>query len=147
MLNNFNSPFYLLIQMNTIFIKSYNLCDNFLSKVQEILNKKKKRKQNLENALESLKNQLINYGASKIILFGSLNSGEIEVNSDLDLFVLMPATKSGKLWMNYIYENIERDIACDIIAYNTQEYEENKETSSFLSEILKTGKIIYEEKL
>lgn len=133
--------------MNTIFIKSYNLCDNFLSKVQEILNKKKKRKQNLENALESLKNQLINYGASKIILFGSLNSGEIEVNSDLDLFVLMPATKSGKLWMNYIYENIERDIACDIIAYNTQEYEENKETSSFLSEILKTGKIIYEEKL
>jgi predicted nucleotidyltransferase len=93
-----NSPFYLLIHMNTNSIKSYNLCDYFLSRVQEILKKKKKRKENLEAALKSLKNQLINFGASKIILFGSLNSGDIEVNSDLDLFVLMPSTKTGKLW-------------------------------------------------
>ena len=133
--------------MNTNSIKSYNLRDYFLSRVQEILNQKKKRKENLEAALKSLKNQLINFGASKIILFGSLNSGDIEVNSDLDLFVLMPSTKTGKLWTSYIYENLERDIACDIITYNEQEFEENKETNSFLSEILKTGKIVYEEKL
>ncbi len=42
-------------------------------------------------------------GAQKIILFGSLASGDVDVNSDLDLFVLMPSAKTGKEWTDIIY--------------------------------------------
>ncbi|MCS7202697.1 MAG: nucleotidyltransferase domain-containing protein [Dictyoglomus sp.] len=46
----------------------------------------------LFNILEELKK----LGALKIILFGSLVHGDVDVNSDLDLLVIMPNTKSGK---------------------------------------------------
>ncbi|MEN2983656.1 MAG: hypothetical protein ABDH25_01350 [Dictyoglomaceae bacterium] len=41
--------------------------------------------------------ELKKLGASKIILFGSLAHG------DVDLLVIMPNTKSGKEWSNLIY--------------------------------------------
>ena len=115
-----------------------------MSRVQSILNQKKERKKQLELALKSIKDQLVKYGAIKIILFGSLSTGKIDVYSDLDLFVLMPSDKTGKEWMNFMYENIDRKIACDIIIYNDKEFKENLSTSSFLSEIINTGEILYE---
>ena len=115
-----------------------------MSRVQSILNQKKERKKQLELALKSIKDQLVKYGAIKIILFGSLSTGKIDVYSDLDLFVLMPSDKTGKEWMNFMYENIDRKIACDIIIYNVKEFKENLSTSSFLSEIINTGEILYE---
>ena len=77
-----------------------------MSRVQSILNQKKERKKQLELALKSIKDQLVKYGAIKIILFGSLSTGKIDVYSDLDLFVLMPSDKTGKEWMNFMYENM-----------------------------------------
>lgn len=120
---------------------------NNLSKIVEILKRKEERKKQLEMALESLRIQLIDLGAKKIILFGSLNENEIDVNSDLDLFVLMPSTKTGKEWTSYIYENLERDIASDIIAYNEDEFRKYLPNSSFLKEINDEGKVIHEARL
>ncbi len=119
------------------------MLDN-LSKIVEISKRKEERKKQLETALESLRIQLINLGAKKIILFGSLNENEIDVNSDLDLFVLMPSSKTGKEWISYIYENLERDVASDIIVYNEDEFHEQLPNNSFLREIKKNGKILYE---
>jgi len=115
-----------------------------LSKIVEILKRKEERKKQLEIALESLRIQLIDLGAKKIILFGSLNENEIDVNSDLDLFVLMPSSKTGKEWTSYIYENLERDIASDIIAYNEDEFWKYLPNSSFLKEINDRGNVIHE---
>jgi predicted nucleotidyltransferase len=118
-----------------------------MSKVQEIIQRKKERKQRLEAALESIKHQLIRLGALKIILFGSLNEGNIDRYSDLDLFVVMPSVRTGKEWMDIIYKNINREIASDIIVYNEKEYEKNLNTNSFVIEINNTGKILYEAEL
>lgn len=117
-----------------------------MSRVQEIIERKKIRKEKLKAALESIKHQLIGLGALKIILFGSLNDGNIDRYSDLDLFVVMPSVKTGKEWMNFLYKKIHRDIASDIIVYNEREYNENLNTSSFITEINNTGRIIYEAK-
>ena len=106
-----------------------------MSKVQEIIKQKKKRKERLESALETIKHQLINIGALKIILFGSLNEDNIDRYSDLDLFVVMPSVKTGKEWMDFIYKNIDREIATDIIVYNEKEFEKN------------LNKILYEAEL
>ncbi|MFO7797432.1 MAG: nucleotidyltransferase family protein [Promethearchaeati archaeon] len=115
-----------------------------MSRVQEIIKRRRKRKRRLEAALESIKSQLINFGALKIILFGSLNNGTIDSYSDLDLLVVMPSYKSGKEWMDFIYTNINRDIASDILVYNEKEFNRNLVSNSFLIEINNTGKVIYE---
>lgn len=116
-----------------------------MSKLKKILRRKEKRKDRLQTSLNSIIRQLKDIGALKIILFGSFAKGDIDVYSDLDLFVFMPSTKTGKEWMNLIYENIERRVASDIIVYNQKEFDERLPTSSLLQNIINSGKVVYEK--
>lgn len=115
--------------------------------LNDILKRKSERKEKLKNSLNSIKNQLIKIGAEKIIIFGSYAKEDIDINSDLDLLIVMPSTKTGKEWIKYIYDIIDSNIATDIIAYNRNEFQEKLITNSFLSHIKNTGTIIYEKAL
>ena len=116
-----------------------------MSNLAKILKRKAERKKKLQQSLESLINQLKSLGALKIILFGSLARDEIDINSDLDVFVLMPSNKSGKEWMDIIYEKREIGVAADIIAYNLEEFKKKLSVSSFLGNIINSGRILYEK--
>lgn len=116
-----------------------------MSKLKEILQRKMDREERLKAATKSITEQLVELGALKVILFGSLAEGTVDVHSDLDLLVIMPPIKSGKEWMSYIYENVNRGIASDIIAYNPDEFREKLPTSSFLRHALDSGRVIYEK--
>ena len=116
-----------------------------MSQLKKILARKEERKKKLARALSSAVAQLKGWGAEKIILFGSSSRGDIDTHSDLDILVIMPEQKTGKEWMRYIYENIEKDVASDILAYNEPEFEENLPKSSFLSTIVKSGRVVYEK--
>ncbi len=113
-------------------------------KVSEILHRKSERKTRLEKCLDLIVDQLKNMGALKIVLFGSLLRGNVDLNSDIDLFVIMPSTKTGKEWMGEIYQKVERKISSNIIVYNIEEFGEKLPSSSFLQNIIK-GKVIYEK--
>ncbi|MGQ9609606.1 MAG: nucleotidyltransferase family protein [bacterium] len=116
-----------------------------MSKLDEIIKRKNDREKKLKESLASIKEQLIKHGAIKIILFGSLAYRKVDVNSDLDLFVIMPSVKSSKEWMKFIYDNIEFGISSDIIVYNEEEFKENLPVSRFIRNILESGKVIYEK--
>ena len=118
-----------------------------MSKLEEILQRKKEREERLKSSLASVTKQLRDLGALKIILFGSLAEEDVDVSSDLDLLIIMPPEKSGKEWMRLIYDNIEPGIASDIIIYNQKELQESLARSSFLRGILDSGRIIYEKAL
>jgi predicted nucleotidyltransferase len=118
-----------------------------MSKLKEILQRKKEREEKLKSSLISVTRQLRDIGALKIILFGSLAEEDVDVSSDLDLLVIMPAEKSGKEWMKLVYENIDVGIASNIIIYNQKELQENLATSSFLRGILNSGRTVYEKAL
>ena len=105
---------------------------------------KKKGEARLQEALESIVGQLKKLGALKIIVFGSFAHDKVDVNSDLDLFVLMPSTRSGKEWLDIVYDTIERSVASDIIVYNDREFRERLPTSAFLQNVIK-GKVVYEK--
>ncbi len=111
----------------------------------EILKRKEQRKQKLEESLDSIVRQLAELGALRIILFGSLADGEVDVYSDLDLLVIMPESKSGREWMKIIYSSLDRGVASDIIAYNREEFERDLPVKSFLREVVRTGKVVYEQ--
>lgn len=116
-----------------------------MSRLKEILQRKSERKARLQVSLDSIINQLKNIGALEVILFGSLAKGDVDVYSDLDLLVIMPSIRTGKEWMHLIYEKVERGIASDIIVYNQKEFHEELPTSSFLQNIINSGRVVYEK--
>ena len=77
-----------------------------VSSLEEIKSRKRRRKKDLEKALEEIKKQLITMGAIKIILFGSLAKNNIRSWSDLDILCVMPATKTGKKWQRVQVMNV-----------------------------------------
>jgi len=108
-----------------------------MSRIKEILSKKIERKKTLLASLDSIVDQLKAMGALKIVLFGSLLRDELDVNSDLDLFVVMPSVKKGKEWMDVI---MTRSIGMSpqiIIVYNEKEFQQELPVNSFLKNILK----------
>jgi len=116
-----------------------------MSKLKEILLKKQERKSRLQSCLDRIVPRLKNMGAIKIVLFGSLVNGEVDITSDLDLFILMPSARSGKEWKRLIYDKVEMNVASDIIVYNQKEFDEMLPGSSFLQNIMNTGRAIYEK--
>lgn len=83
----------------------------------------------------------------KIVLFGSYANGTATDDSDLDLLIL----KETDLRMNHRAREILRltrgmKIPVDIVVYTQNEIEKWRDTpNSFVSEVLKNGKILYEQ--
>jgi predicted nucleotidyltransferase len=113
--------------------------------LQEIRSRKKTRKNKLEKELEKVKKLLISMGALKIIVFGSYAQKRVTRNSDLDIIAVMPPAKSGKEWMKKIYDESDREVDCDILAYTKEELERAIPVSGFIRHALKTGRVIYEK--
>ncbi len=118
-----------------------------VSRLKEILHKKRQREERLESALQSVTARLRDLGALKVVVFGSLAHRDVDAFSDLDLLVVMPPEKSGREWSRTIYESMDLGIASDLIIYNEKELEENLATSSFLRGILDSGRTVYEKTL
>lgn len=102
------------------------------------------RRRSIEENLERIKKQLRDMGALRIILFGSYAQERICSWSDLDIICIMPSTKTGKEWMSKIYDEINRDIDCDILAYTREDLDRTIPVSRFLRHALSTGRVIYE---
>ncbi|MEI8202977.1 MAG: nucleotidyltransferase domain-containing protein [Bacteroidota bacterium] len=86
------------------------------------------------------------YNPDKIILFGSYASGNPDENSDLDLFVIketdLPRPQRTIQLRKMLYGSM---IPIDLIVYTPKEIDESKEnTSSFVYQVLHSGKTMYE---
>ncbi len=116
-----------------------------MQRLKEISEKISNRKIKLRKSLDSIIRQLKDFGAIKVYLFGSFARDEIDVNSDIDLLAIMPSNKTGKEWLSFIYSNIKRDIASDIIVFNDNEFRNQLSSNSFLKNIINSGRLVYEK--
>jgi predicted nucleotidyltransferase len=112
--------------------------------LRSILERKEQRRQALERNLPRVVQQLKALGALKLILFGSFARGDTGGWSDLDIIAIMPCSLTSHEWTKRIYAEVERGIACDILAYSETDWQEMLPTSSFLRRALKEGKVLYE---
>ena len=112
--------------------------------LKKLRDRKLRRKRILERELERIAGHLIEFGALRIILFGSYAQGRTRSFSDLDIISVMPETMTGREWMSKIYEEIDREVSCDILAYTDKELDRIITVSRFLRHALKTGRVIYE---
>jgi predicted nucleotidyltransferase len=108
--------------------------------------KKEARRRLLESELEKIACQLQEMVALKIVLFGSMAEDCIRSSSDIDLIAIMPLKMTGKQWMGKIYEEIDRQVDSDILAFTEVELKKALPMSRFLRHALATGKVIYEKR-
>jgi len=86
------------------------------------------------------------YNPDKIILFGSYATGKPTEDSDLDLMVIkatdLPRPQRTVQVRKMLYGAM---VPIDLIVYTPQEIAESKDNIfSFVSEVLNTGKTLYE---
>ncbi len=103
--------------------------------------------QNIKQLIEQIKETIVKgSNPQKIVLFGSFAQGQPGQDSDLDILVIKEsalrrdkrARKIHELFNPYPYP-------MDILVYTPQEVAEYKNfKGSFISQILSTGKVIYE---
>lgn len=115
-----------------------------MSRVAEILEKKRHRRALLERQLALIVDQLKRLGAMRIILFGSLARGRVDTTSDLDLLAIMPSTKSGSDWLKEVYDTVDRGVASDIITYNEDEFRALYPRRRSLRHMMATGRVLYD---
>ena len=84
----------------------------------------------------------------KVILYGSYASGKPDKNSDIDVAIIS-SKNSDKNFLNdlsYLWiEAAKVDTKIEPLLFSSLE-EKNREPNSFLSEILRTGKVVYKSK-
>jgi len=81
----------------------------------------------------------------KVIVFGSLATGDVHAWSDIDLLVVEPTDLPFIQRLHQIRELLQPTIATDILVYTPEELEEMRLERPFVrDEILEKGRIVYE---
>jgi len=79
-----------------------------------------------------------------MILFGSLTSEEIHKSSDIDIMIVRKADKKFLYRIDEFYRYLNPEAAIDILAYTPEEFEEMKESNSFIKSAIRNGRVVYE---
>ena len=101
-----------------------------------------------QDKIQTIVERIVNgYNPDKIILFGSYASQHATEDSDLDILVIKQSVKprhkrANDIWP-YLYGTM---VPIDLIVYSPEEVElEEKKANSFISNVLKTGSVLYEK--
>jgi len=94
--------------------------------------------------VETLKERIIAFcHPVKIILFGSVASGVIHKNSDIDLCIVADYTDKRAMLTN-LYVELDSTVDLDLVLYRPDEWEKNcVESTSFAYLIHKKGTVLY----
>jgi predicted nucleotidyltransferase len=107
----------------------------------------KKRHAELLKALDAILDKLINeYRSEKIILFGSLVSGNVHEWSDIDLAIIKETAKP------FVDRSVEAALLClvpvgvDYLVYTPKEFSQliADKNPFVVEELVKKGKVLYE---
>ncbi len=80
----------------------------------------------------------------KIILFGSFATGTAGSRSDLDLLVVQETKTVFLDRADDLTRNLRPGVALDLLVYTPEEWESLKLTRSFVAQIAREGRVLYE---
>lgn len=87
------------------------------------------------------------YAPQRILLFGSLASGNVEEWSDIDLVIIKETDRKFLDRIREVMELVRPRVGMDILVYTPQEFERLQEERLFVhKEIVAKGKVLYERK-
>lgn len=86
------------------------------------------------------------YEPKKIILFGSVATGEPKDGSDIDLFIIKDTNKRALDRIDEAMEFIDPGIPAELHIYTQKEVDERSRLGDpFIRDILENGKVLYEK--
>jgi predicted nucleotidyltransferase len=98
----------------------------------------------LRRITEVIKNE---YDPERIVLFGSLADNHVHEWSDIDLLIIKQTSKRPIERTMEVVRLVRPKVGIDLFIYTPEEYEILlRERYSFLLNILKTGKTVYEKR-
>lgn len=102
-----------------------------------------------EAEIRSIMNQIIyNYHPDRIILFGSCAKGQNTANSDIDLLIIKNTDKRPIERLHEVHKPLDYNIPVDLLVYTPDEVEIYlSDETGFLSQILREGKVLYDNEL
>ncbi|MBI5299778.1 MAG: nucleotidyltransferase domain-containing protein [Deltaproteobacteria bacterium] len=103
-------------------------------------------KKGLQKEIQSITRQLVeNYGAKKVILFGSAARGEFSEDSDLDFLILKDNIPYyGKDRLLELDRLIKYRLPTDMFVYSLDEFENLQQMGDpFIQQILQEGKVLH----
>lgn len=104
--------------------------------------REKELKVELERILKILKERV---RPEKVVLFGSLASGKLSPQSDIDLLIIQNSKDSLFERVRKLEEILQRRYAADLIVLTPQEEQLLRESGNpYLKNILSCGKVLYE---
>lgn len=106
---------------------------------------KEQRKMRLTAELERILNILRVRDVEKVVLFGSLVSGNVTSTSDIDLLIVERTKKRFLERLDDLYSQLQPTVALDILVYTPEEIESLEHSSVFIRSILKNGRVLYEK--
>lgn len=86
------------------------------------------------------------YNPEKIILYGSFGRGDYDEYSDIDMLIIK---KTGKRFLDRIGEVLnlcDYTRAFEPLVYTPEEISVMRKSNSFIRNVLKEGKVVYESK-
>ena len=105
---------------------------------------REEREQALHAELERIIAALRDLGALKVILFGSAARDEIRASSDLDLIVVLETDEPFLERFLTVRNAIKPQVACDILVYTPEEFEQMPAHSFLIRTALREGRVLYE---
>ncbi|MGC9318195.1 MAG: nucleotidyltransferase domain-containing protein [Armatimonadota bacterium] len=87
---------------------------------------------------------LADLGAQKVLLFGSVARDRIRATSDLDLIVVMDTDRPFVERVRRIRDAIGPRLACDLLAYTPEEFDEMAQSSLLVRQALREGEVLHE---
>ncbi len=100
------------------------------------------------NQAVTLKKEIIEtflpYNPEKIVLFGSYAWENHDEESDIDIIIVYQTPKRFVDRLKELYLSWDIPKAVDILAYTPEEFARLMEESSFVSQAVKQGELIYE---
>jgi len=102
-------------------------------------------KEEIERIIHSIRNE---YEPDKIILFGSYSTGLANEDSDLDLLIIKDSDKTRierGIEIKKLLRKYKMCFPIDLLIYTPNELmQENLGKNSFINNVLKDGKVVYE---
>ena len=105
---------------------------------------RKPREELLRQELNRIIDRIDRVGIQKIILFGSLAKGIVNLMSDIDLIIVKRTDQRFLDRLDTVYRQIEPSMAVDILVYTPEEIANMIKWSSFIKKALDEGKVLYE---
>jgi len=100
----------------------------------------------VDEKIKDLCRQIVeNFQPEKVILFGSHAYGKPDVNSDVDLLVVMPFEGRSVRQAIKIRQNISNRMPLDLLVRTPNQIKERLRLNDFfIKEVIERGKILYE---